>query len=146
MTRQIAKKLLQRLKKAQHTISEVIGELEAYLQQETTESANKHPHGSKDALSYDDASLKQAWEAFNNKLVQSKNPDAVVSNFFKSKPKSYIQRLIAANNLPVDTRVSKQQQIKQLVQLVKVGQAIRGNSHSQKPSSEPSSSSIPSSE
>ena len=68
------------------------------------------------------------WTSLRKRILSERDPTPILRDFITRNTKEHIKHLIQTNNLPVDPKASKAEQLRQFLKLVAVTRAITGYS------------------
>lgn len=129
MTRATLERLLRQLRNLHEALEQSIKAIEDGLGswEESGVSASKGRHKMLPQPSPPDAeSLRAEWQRLRDGMRESSDPEAELRRFIEGKSKSELRAFLHANALPIASKTSKQEMVRQLVQIVKVANTITG--------------------
>jgi len=117
------RKILTRLRSMQKTLDSLIEQVTAELEENNFTGKASSPKQPETEL--DVQALREEWEALQQALLTSKNPETIAREFIQNKTKPYLRQLFRVNHVPIDSRASKAEQLRQLLQLIRVSKTIQ---------------------
>jgi len=121
--RRTLRKILTRLRSMQKTLDSLVEQMT--LELEESKPARKGRVPKKADHTIDEQALLKEWKTLQDRLLKSRNPEKVARDFIMSKTKPYLRQLFRTNSLPIDSRASKEEQLRQLLQLIRVNKTIQ---------------------
>ena len=117
-------RLLKEMLRLQQALTDTIGELKVILESQTDLLQIKTTKARQPPIS-PEILIKQ-WLDLREQIASSEDPTVLVENFVHAKTKSELIAFLRANSFPIETKSSKREITKQLIQLVRVSQTITG--------------------
>ncbi|RLG04421.1 MAG: hypothetical protein DRN68_09840 [Thaumarchaeota archaeon] len=96
-----------------------------YLIEQINEELEENVSHKRQKVKVDVEKLRKEWETLRHNLINSDNPERIAQEFVKNRTKSYLEQLFRVNDIPIDTRASKAEQLRQLLQLIRVSKTIQ---------------------